>query len=421
MRKVALLILLTYMVLQASAQNVLETNSINTNWLLNKMQQDAFFNPYLAKGNNYNIQIIYTQIDRLKDSTPLFTHYSYQLNDNNYFYPASTVKFPTSVLAAHKVWQLQQRNANININNAFITEAQGYKQDVVYNDPTSQDGKPSIAHYIKKIFLVSDNDANNRLYEFLGQQFINETLQKKGYKNAAIKHRLSIPDMTEADHASTNPFAILDDNGSNLFASPLQKSNFNFGKKNITMGNGFMQGEKLVNKPFDFSKKNVFPLTALHCFLQDIIFPNPNSKQHIEIDSAARQFILKCMSQYPQESKYPFYDKTAYPEAYCKFLMYGAEAAPIPKNIRIFNKIGEAYGFLTDVAYVIDTVNKVEFMLSATIYTNKDGIFNDDKYEYDTEGFPFLKQLGQLIYKHELQRNKTFLPNVTPFIFNYNE
>ena len=31
--------------------------------------------------------------------------------------------------------------------------------------------------------MVSDNDANNRLYEFLGQDYINEQMHKKGYGN----------------------------------------------------------------------------------------------------------------------------------------------------------------------------------------------------------------------------------------------
>jgi len=31
----------------------------------------------------------------------------------------------------------------------------------------------------------------------------------------------------------------------------------------------------------------------------------------------------------------------------------------------VFNKPGWTYGFLTDVAYVVDFKNKVEFMLSA--------------------------------------------------------
>jgi hypothetical protein len=38
------------------------------------------------------------------------------------------------------------------------------------------------------------------------------------------------------------------------------------------------------------------------------------------------------------------------------------------------------------------------------IYCNKDGILNDDNYDYDELGFPFMKFLGQEIYKYELKR-----------------
>jgi len=90
----------------------------------------------------------------------------------------------------------------------------------------------------------------------------------------------------------------------------------------------------------------------------------------------------------------------------CKFLFYGSEKVKPQSNIKILNKVGDAYGFLTDVAYITDSVNNVEFMLSATILCNKDGIFNDNQYDYDTIGFPFMKQLGKLIYDYELKRKK---------------
>jgi hypothetical protein len=89
----------------------------------------------------------------------------------------------------------------------------------------------------------------------------------------------------------------------------------------------------------------------------------------------------------------------------------GAEKLPIPSNIKIFNKVGDAYGFLLDITYIVDTVNKVEFMLSGVIYCNKDGILNDSKYDYDTIGYPFYKNMGRLIYDYELKRKKAFLPN----------
>jgi hypothetical protein len=70
--------------------------------------------------------------------------------------------------------------------------------------------------------------------------------------------------------------------------------------------------------------------------------------------------------------------------------------------VRIFNKVGDAYGFLIDAAYIVDYKNNVAFFLSAALLCNSDEIFNDDNYDYDTVGFPFLKALGKAIYQYEL-------------------
>ena len=44
--------------------------------------------------------------------------------------------------------------------------------------------------------------------------------------------------------------------------------------------------------------------------------------------------------------------------------------------------------------------------LAQLIHCNSDGIFNDDKYDYDSIGFPFMKNLGRVIYEHELKRER---------------
>jgi hypothetical protein len=83
------------------------------------------------------------------------------------------------------------------------------------------------------------------------------------------------------------------------------------------------------------------------------------------------------MSMKPAESDYPAYDST-YTDAYVKFLLYGGSGNMPEEGIRIFNKVGDAYGFLTDAAYIVDFKNGVEFLLSATVYTNENEIFNDN-------------------------------------------
>src|SRR6476661_2284535 len=139
---------------------------------------------------NYHFRIIYTQVDRSASGKPRFTNYYLNADPVQYFYPASTVKMPVALLALQKLNQLNI--PGLDKNTTMITEQACPGQTAVYNDPSSIDGRPTIAQYIKKIFLVSDNDAFNRLYEFLGQQYLNSKLHTMGYDSVQILHRLSI-------------------------------------------------------------------------------------------------------------------------------------------------------------------------------------------------------------------------------------
>ena len=76
------------------------------------------------------------------------------------------------------------------------------------------------------------------------------------------------------------------------------------------------------------------------------------------------------------------YDKKEYYDSYCKFFLFGDSKDDIPEHIKIYNKVGFAYGTLTDCAYIKDTKNNIDFLLTATILVNKDGIFNDDIEDY---------------------------------------
>ena len=53
-----------------------------------------------------------------------------------------------------------------------------------------------------------------------------------------------------------------------------------------------------------------------------------------------------------------------------------------------------------------DTDADIGFFLTAVIHVNADKIYNDNKYEYDETGLPFLAKLGQTIYKYELEISK---------------
>ncbi|MCP4978815.1 MAG: serine hydrolase, partial [Maribacter sp.] len=119
--------------------------------------------------DQYEVQIKFTQINRVNDSI-IFEEYDFQVNDFNYFYPASTVKFPIAVLAMEKLNQID----SINKDTRFYVEG-----DTV---------ETTFANDVSKIFAISDNLANNRLVEFLGQDAINTKLRQKGIIPVRISH-----------------------------------------------------------------------------------------------------------------------------------------------------------------------------------------------------------------------------------------
>jgi len=124
------------------------------------------------------------------------------------------------------------------------------------------------------------------------------------------------------------------------------------------------------------------------------------------------------MSQYPSETSYPKYDSSEYYDSYVKFF-FRSPAHTMPEGVRVFNKVGWAYGCLTDVSYVADFKNGVEFMLAVTVYVNSDGILNDGRYDYKDIGWPFLYKVGQAIYQYELSRERKYQPDLSRFKMEY--
>ncbi len=379
-------------------------------------KNSSAFDAVLAKRKELNIQVIYTSIDRGKNGfARLKSHYFNQAN-TGYFYPASSVKLPIAILALQRLNEL--KSSNIDKFSSIITKAAYSGQTAVYNDPSAADGRPTIAQYIKQIFLVSDNNAYNRLYEFLGQEYINTELHKRGYREAQILHRLNII-LSPDENRHTNPVSFYDSTGKLLYNQPMLFNRKQYEKRNDFLGNAWYSNNQLQNQPMDFSTKNRISLQSLHNILLSVVMPESvAASQRFNITEEDRTFLLKYMSAFPSESAFPSYD-SSYSDAYVKFLLYGAEKGSLPKNIRLFNKVGNAYGQLVDVAYIVDFDKKIEFFLSASIYCNTDGVLNDDKYDYYNLGFPFLKNLGRAFYDHELKRKKEQEPDLSPFIFEY--
>jgi beta-lactamase class A len=358
---------------------------------LSKSKNDLL-KPIFDNAEKYELQILYTQVNRKPNGEIEFIDFDYRVNDSAYFYPASSVKLPVAALALEKLRELRNsEQIGISRNSPYYIEGDSVKH--------------SISMDIEAVFAISDNEAFNRLFEFLGQDHINNKLEQKGFNPVRISHRLSVGNALKTE---TIPliFEILENSDTSNFRLPVinNLSAIPLNMKGIQKGNGFIQNDTLVDGAFDFSLKNYFPLRSQHQLMKQLMFPEnfPENKR-FNLDGADREFLLNAMNQLPREAGY---DPEEYYDSYVKFFLYGDTKNAIPDEIKIYNKIGQAYGTLTETAYITNASKEVEFFLSATVLVNKNGVYNDNNYEYDGVGIPFFAALGREIYELELNRKK---------------
>ena len=380
----------------------------------------VLFDTVLKSPGNKQVQILYTQINRDKHNKPHFKSFGYHLDPTHYFYPASTIKLAAVIFALEKVNFLKKNG--LTMYSEMITDGSFTGQTKVLKDASAENGQPSIAQYVKKILLTSDNDAFNRLYEFIGRAEINSKLIKYGLNNSRILNRLAIGDAGEASR-HTNPIRFYNQ-GKLVYIKPsaYDAKDYPLPLNNLIVGKAYLDStEKLVNKPFDFANKNAFAIDDQQKLMRKLIFPSayPKSERY-HLTPEDYKLIYTYMSMFPTESKYPTYNPTEFWPTYAKMIYFGREKdAELPPDVRIFSKYGDSYGFIIDNAYFVDFKNKGEFFLTAVIQSNNNEIYNDGIYEYESVCYPFMKNLGREIYEYELKRKKDFLPDLKRMKMRY--
>ena len=373
----------------------------------------------ISDPNQYRVQIIYTQIDRNREGRAKFTNHAFHVDPAYYFNPASMVKMPLAFLALEKLHEMNLPEVNLNTRMRFDSSYE--RQVAMDKDSSAADGYPNIAHFIKRALLISENEPYNRLYQFVSQQGANKKLTEKGYSSARITRQFM--GYTDEQNRHTNGVAFINASGREIhYQLPAYNTDsFSFPPP-IRIGIGHInRNDDLVQGPFDFTRHNNISLEDMQRLLQAIIEPaSVPAASRFNISPADRFFLLKYLSQYPSETTSPKYNDSIFYDSYVKFF-FSDSSKKIPDHIRVFNKVGWAYGFLTDVSYIRDTLNNIEYMLAATVYVNSDGIVNDSKYDEETVGFPFLRAIGDRFYTYELSRKRKFQPKLNMFGISYDK
>lgn len=362
-----------------SAPELLTSAKELSDWI--SSSNDQYIQKVISDPAAFELQIHYSRRS-LADQTQFEDYqFSYSLNQKKpYFYPASTVKLPASIFALEKLNEFE----NINRDTPFLVQG---------------DTLPiSTSRCIEQIFAVSDNKANNLLFEFLGADYYNRRFKELGFENSRISHRLSTPNSAEL---TTPPIYFFDDTDTILSIAsqtnaPIEKLDLLGIEKGISYNDD--NGDRKEG-PFDFSLKNWYDLEDQMQTVKRLIHPElyPENMR-FKINEEQRAFLIETMAKTPRELGY---EQETYFDSYVKFLVFGDQKEINTHNIKVHNKVGLAYGTLTDTAYIVDEENQIDFFLSVTLLVNKNEQFNDGVYEYDELGIPFMAALGKRILAFE--------------------
>lgn len=343
-----------------------------------KNSESELINYVYKNKEKFEVQIILTELKKRKNGFTIHKK-KFNVDKKNYFYPASSIKLPIALLTIEKI----NENPNLNINSEFSIE-----------------GDSIITTFKKEItdlFIISSNESYNRLFEFLGQDYINKKLKQKGFKDFSIYHRLSTK---ESDNLKTKEINFYRNGEINQIQKsinnkPLTKLNL----KNLNKGIGFILDNELQNKSMDFSRKNYFSIEELNNILIFLFFPEVSKNKKFNLSKSQNLLIQKLMSSTPFDMGF---DKNIYPNNYNKFFIYGDKDGMINDNI--YNKVGNAYGYSIDNAYIYNKNSDRHFVLTACIYTNANNILNDNYYEYDEIGIPFLAEIGRFLTNYNIRQ-----------------
>ena len=365
--------------------------SCNSNPIELVLKSDPYLKEIIKDKEDYEIQVMLTKVNH--DNTKIdFQNYQYQHDENQYFYPASTIKLPIVVLTLKKINELRSKGSDITLKSKIILNNVDN-----YSNFKLQDSITSFQNLIADIFLVSDNSASNILIDFIGYNYFNDEMQNAGFDRTYLNHKFN-PDPYVN---STWQISDLDNN---------MISSINDNQKIIKADdkiNGLDKGERryfngeILDESLNFSEKNRFSITDMHNLIKYIFYPEIFDKANtFNLNVEDYDFIRYWMSRFTYEDiGEKFIGDENFFETYNKFFIHGDEQSVSNEQIRVYNKIGQAYGTSIDNGLIKNYQNNVEFILTSTIYTNKNKVINDNLYEYDDIAEPFLAKLSRAIYK----------------------
>ncbi len=368
----------------------------------------------------YRFKIVFTEIKRTKDKVNLET-VGFRMDEKEYLYPASIVKLPTILIGMEEYNKIHKMRPRV----TYETLIKFNKEKGCMPTAFSVKIGNKLEYYTLDLFsrqmmAVSDNDAYNRMFDFVGQQQLNRRLKELKYDNAKIIRKFVLNCSLDQNRISDS-YVFLGRRNEWLYNrrgvtnedTILTDSTYKIGKAYEGLD------KKIVPRPFDFSRQNNMELVDLHKTLNGVVFPKSAFAYTFDITEEQRKYVLQNLAKYPAEYGLDFNPKE-FPATYKKYLFFGKDTNTTYMNdslsrFRSFNMVGLSFGCAIDAAYIVDLDSGKEFVLTVGIYANEDEVINDAKYDYESLAYPLMKDIGRLIM-NQLPENKENVEYLRGFI-----
>lgn len=378
-------------------------DEIATDELEPLLRNDSEIAALIDEGGRRRLQVLAAFPTRAKDGR-LVLHRSALRLDAEYFYPASSVKLFAAYAAIEKLDDMSEE-LTVPVSTTtpirFVT-GEGRSRQVVTT---------TLRRDLEQALIVSDNDAHDRLFDFVGREELAERLAHIGLKRTilvqhlgkAAKARVATPPLIDLLVPPEPPVSVSHRLGFEVPTSPWA---------GVRLGRAYVDERgKVVQGPMDFSTKNATSLRDLQDVLIAITRPElfdrlPSGTLH---SPAARPEVVEILAKLPSELEGSRRGRPTAKDAFQKPLQVGLTAAFPEEKVRVYGKGGRAYGFTVENAYIVSERTGRGFFLASTLYANDNDTLNDDGYEYLSVGTPFLARLGVILAR------KVFREAESPF------
>lgn len=371
------------------------------------------FSRVLQAAEEHRLQILISAVITNSAGRPVLERAGYRVGAE-YFYPASSIKLCAAVAALQTIEQLGASSNCPDLLLAPMEIAPLFPGDAAQKeDPSNFDGgRLTLGQELRKLALVSDNDAFNRLFDVVGHEQLNRSMHDLSLPSVVINHRLyETGEHPKTDATAAVTFYPPHADAVQVPARPDTVLLTNYGTR-LMVGKGFISNGQLVAKPMDFTVRNGISLLDLQNLLVKLVRPEIDlGSPPLKLSDSHRAWLLKAMTEYPRESRNPVYPAGQFPDDYCKYLLPGIRRVfpgTIPgQRVQVTDKIGQAYGFTIENCYLQNPANGKAVFVTAVIYANSRGILNNDTYDYKTVAAPFFADLGEVVARRWLADHAT--------------